>query len=309
MQEILEKHQVRKTNAQKSAFIDYLKNRLYKSGYTDNDIKIEEKGKGVFKTRNIVVGNPEEADVIIGAHYDTPPVSPFPNFMAPTSVPIFILSQLFLTSMVFLLSWICTVPFSFMPISGESYIYIWEIFLFAILFYLMFGYQNKHCANDNTSGTITLVKILESLPAEKRNKVCIVFFDNEEKGLWGSLRFTKTHKSAKEKFMINLDCVGDGTHIVSCASKKVRKMEQHEKFTQVLLDNSEKYGLIYIKEKMRFMMFGSDQMNFDNGMAICALNKHKLGFLYCDKIHTNKDRVCKEDNLNYLAESILKFIP
>ena len=64
MQEILEKHQVRKTNAQKSAFIDYLKNRLYKSGYTDNDIKIEEKGKGVFKTRNIVVGNPEEADVI-----------------------------------------------------------------------------------------------------------------------------------------------------------------------------------------------------------------------------------------------------
>ena len=86
-------------------------------------------------------------------------------------------------------------------------------------------------------------------------------------------------------------------------------MEQHEKFTQVLLDNSEKYGLIYIKEKMRFMMFGSDQMNFDNGMAICALNKHKFGFLYCDKIHTNKDRVCKEDNLNYLAESILKFIP
>ncbi len=308
MQEILEKHQVRKTNAQKSAFIDYLKNRLRKSGYTDNDIKIEENGKGVFKTRNIVVGNPEKADVIIGAHYDTPPVSPFPNLMAPTSVPIFILSQLFLTSMVFLLSWICTIPFSFMPISGESYIYIWEIFLFAILFYLMFGYQNKHCANDNTSGTITLVKILESLPVEKRNKVCVVFFDNEEKGLWGSLRFTKVHKSAKEKFMINLDCVGDGTHIVSCASKKVRKMEEHEKFTQVLLDNSEKYGLIYIKEKMRFMMFGSDQMNFDNGMAICALNKHKLGFLYCDKIHTNKDRICKEDNLNYLAESILNFI-
>ena len=49
MQEILEKHQVRKTNAQKRAFIDYLKNRLYKSGYTDNDIKIEENGKGVFK--------------------------------------------------------------------------------------------------------------------------------------------------------------------------------------------------------------------------------------------------------------------
>ena len=45
--------------------------------------------------------------------------------------------------------------------------------------------------------------------------------------------------------MINIDCIGDGTRIVSVTPKKVMKTEQHEKFTQILLDKSEKYGLIY----------------------------------------------------------------
>ena len=306
MQEILEKHQIRKTNAQKTAFIDYITERLKKNGY---DVTLDEnKGMGVFKTRNIVVGNPEDAEVIIGAHYDTPPVSFMPNLMAPTNVPVFILSQIYMFIMICGLGWVLSIPFSFLPISGEAYVYCIEGCLFAVLLWLMFGYQNKHCANDNTSGTITLVKILESLPVEKRNKVCVVFFDNEEKGLWGSMEFTKRHKNTKNKFMINIDCIGDGTRIVSVAPKKVMKTEQHEKFTQILLDKSEKYGLIYIKEKMKPMMFGSDQMNFDNGMAMCALNKHKLGFLYCAKIHTNKDRICKEENLNCVAESIVEFI-
>lgn len=308
MQEILEKHQIRKRNSQKSDFIEYLKDRLQKSGYTKDDIKIEENGKGIFKTRNIVVGNPEEAELIIGAHYDTPAVSPMPNFMVPTNVPMFILSQIYMLVVIFAMLWVLSIPFAFLPISGEMYIYIIEIITFGFLFWLMFGYENKHCANDNTSGTIALVKILESLPEDKRNKVCVVFFDNEEKGLWGSARFAKVHKSAKKKFMINLDCIGDGTHMISVANKKVRKMKEHEDFTKILLDKADKYGVKYLKEKMRPMMFGSDQMNFDNGMAMCALNKHKLGFLYCAKIHTNKDRVCKEENLNYVAESVVEYI-
>ena len=101
MQEILEKYQVRKTNKQKTAFIEYLKDRLSKIGY---DVKIEEKGKGLFKSRNIVVGDVDSAKFIVTAHYDTPPISPFPNFMFPTNIPMFLLFQTFLTIFIFFIT-------------------------------------------------------------------------------------------------------------------------------------------------------------------------------------------------------------
>jgi len=53
----------------------------------------------------------------------------------------------------------------------------------------MIGYRNKHTANDNTSGIITITRILEELSPEDRKKVCAVYFDNEEKGLFGSSFF------------------------------------------------------------------------------------------------------------------------
>ena len=53
--------------------------------------------------------------------------------------------------------------------------------LIALMIQLMVGFRNKHTANDNTSGIITLTRILESLPQEQRKKVCVIYFDNEEK--------------------------------------------------------------------------------------------------------------------------------
>lgn len=94
---ILEQYEVRKSNKEKTAFIDYLKDRLSQSGYDkDNDIKVEEKWKGILKTRNIVVGNPEEAKIFITAHYDTCAVIPFPNLLSPTNPVIFWGFQIFL---------------------------------------------------------------------------------------------------------------------------------------------------------------------------------------------------------------------
>lgn len=61
---ILQDYQVRKSNKQKTAFIEYIKNRLAESVYdSEEDITVESQGKGAFLSRNIVVGNPEEAKV------------------------------------------------------------------------------------------------------------------------------------------------------------------------------------------------------------------------------------------------------
>ena len=100
--EILLNYEIRKSNKQKSVFIDYLKARLAKSGYNPaTDIVIEEKGNGLFKSRNIVVGNPAKAEVLFGGHYDTCAWMPFPNFMAPTNPVLFWGYQILLTIMIF----------------------------------------------------------------------------------------------------------------------------------------------------------------------------------------------------------------
>ena len=309
MQEILNKYQIRKTNKQKENFIEYLKNRLYKNGYTENDIKIEESGKWLAKTRNVVIGNPDNAKVIIGAHYDTPAVSPMPNFMCPINVLPFILSQLFMLTVIFFTAWVITIPMAMIEMPAELYVYSYEAIMFGFLFWLMFGYQNKHCANDNTSGTIALIKILEELPKEKLKDVCIVFFDNEEKGLWGSTTFVNAHKSVKNNtLMLNLDCIGDGTHIATLAPKKTLQRDDYKKFVEICTKNANENELTYLNQKMKPMMFGSDQAQFKHGVGICALNKHKLGFFYCDKIHTRKDKICKKENIDYLSNSIIEFI-
>lgn len=308
MQEILDKYQVRKTNKQKTEFIQYLKNRLIKNKYMKSDIKIEEKGKGLLKTRNVIIGNPETADLIVAAHYDTPPMSPFPNFMFPTNVLMFVLFQIIFCIFIFFIAWIFSIPIALSPVSGEFYINCYQFICIGILLWFMFGYQNKHNANDNTSGVITLIKILEKIPKEKRDKICVVFFDNEEKGLFGSLYFKKLHPIAQDKLLINFDCVGDGDTIATFVRKKGKTNSQYEKVTKILLDKAPEYGLKYIKKKEKPMMFGSDQLNFKTAMAVCALKRSFLGFLYTARIHTPFDTKCKEKNLDYLSDVIIKFI-
>ena len=61
MDEILQHYEVRKSNKEKTRFIAYMKNRLGNRGY---HVSVEEKGKGLFWSRNIIVGNPKEASVV-----------------------------------------------------------------------------------------------------------------------------------------------------------------------------------------------------------------------------------------------------
>ena len=99
---ILEQYEVRKSNKEKTAFIEYMIKRLGEAGYVyGKDINVEEKGNGLFRSRNIVVGNPNTAKILIGAHYDTCAVIPFPNLMSPTNPFIYIGFQIVLLVILF----------------------------------------------------------------------------------------------------------------------------------------------------------------------------------------------------------------
>ena len=86
IEKLLENHPVRKTKKQKEAFRSWLIGEAAAMGYTAQ----EEKAKGYAST-NLVVGNPETAQVTYTAHYDTCARLPFPNFITPKNFLIYIL--------------------------------------------------------------------------------------------------------------------------------------------------------------------------------------------------------------------------
>jgi len=306
---ILEQYQVRKSNKQKAEFIQYLKERLSQSGYdTEKDIIIETRWKSIFKTRNIVVGNPEEAEVVVTAHYDTCAVLPFPNFMAPTNPVLFVMAQILIALLIFFLTGVVAFLFALLTNNFFEAGNVFLVVLFLILYYVMFGYRNKHTANDNTSGVVAITQLLENLPIEHRKKLCVVYFDNEEKGLFGSAFFAKKHKkSMKNKMLINLDCVGDGENIVFMAKRKARKDKKYPLFVDALTECAKDFEGQYFCKKMKPLMFGSDQANFNNAMGVCALKKSFFG-MYCGRIHTPWDTVCRAENIHFLTCVLKTFI-
>ena len=307
--EILIKYEIRKSNKEKAAFIDYMKERLAKAGYDpEKDIKIEEKGKGLVKSRNIVVGNPKEAEVLFGGHYDTCAWMPFPNFMAPTSPILFWGYQILLVVMMIVPTALIGFLVGFIFNSGAVAYFTFLIALIALLIQLMVGFRNKHTANDNTSGIITLTHILENLPEEQRSKVCVIYFDNEEKGLLGSAFFYNKHKKQiKDKMLINFDCVGDGDHIVTMANGKSRDDAKYPLFVEALEKAEKGSDVHYLCRKMKFMMFPSDQANFKKGIGVCSLKKSPIG-MYVARIHTYFDTKCRQKNIDYLTKAMTEFV-
>ena len=306
---ILTEYQVRKTNKEKTRFSEYIKSRLFKSGYVpESDITIEEKGKGIFKSRNIIVGNLKTAKILMCAHYDTCAVLPFPNFMAPTNPVLFIASQLILTAIIFAIAFVFAMIILILTKQVMVAYYALFISLYAILFYMMFGYKNKHTANDNTSGTITITRILEAIPQELRDKVCVIYFDNEEKGLLGSSFFWNKHKlEVKDKLLLNFDCVGDGSEVVFLAKKKAREDRNYSILLDVLQECKKDHDVDFLSGNIKPMMFGSDQMHFDKGVGVCALRKSRFG-RYVARIHTPFDTRCREENISYLVDGIRRYI-
>ena len=292
--EILEKYQVRKTKAQKTAFIEFLRAHY-------PDLKIET--DGLSYSRNIVIGNPDTAKAVFGAHYDTCAVMIFPNFIMPKSVLMSVLYAFVLiipmTAAAVLVGKLAS------SVLDESLYSLFAMLTYWVLLFLMiFGPANKHTVNDNTSGVITLIELMDSMTEEERAQSCFVFFDNEEKGLFGSSTFAKEHKEAmKEKLLINFDCVSDGDYLMLIPDKKSFP-ELEDKLKEAFAEVADKTVLI---ESSKGGYYPSDQKNFKNNIGVAAFKKSKLG-LYMDRIHTPKDTVMDERNIEVLRTGMIKFL-
>lgn len=317
--DILKEHPVRKGKKQKQAFRWDVMTYLTRFGY---EAKEE---KGSFGAVNMIIGDPEKAKYLVTAHYDTPARMLIPNLITPKNFILFVLYQLLVALYIILppilISLLLTIAVAFIgaacflaPENGAelgALMFLTSYFSFLILCFLnisllYFGPANKNNANDNTSGVVTVLEIARTLPENLREKVCFVLFDLEEKGLIGSASYRRTHKKSSDRqLIINLDCVGDGDQILMFPTKKLKK--DRKKLTSLYK------GCGYFGKKSLLVHekgFGynpSDYKHFPYGVGIVALRKSKFG-LYLGRIHTSRDTVLEETNVNILRAAVTTLI-
>ena len=298
--DVLNEFPVRKSRKQKENFRQSVQTYGMQRGY---DVAVE---KGWLGSRNVVFGNPNTAKYVVTAHYDTCAQLPFPNLCTPTNFWAFLGWQLVLVVLL-------CIPMIVMGILLGTLLHLADISVVMYLVLLLevllvtIGPANHHNANDNTSGVVTVLSLLEDLPQDLRNDVCFVLFDLEEAGLWGSMSYAKAHKKqVQNQLILNADCVGDGKTLLFIPTKKLKKQTVRMLQLETCLQNTDTMELQL--RKKGFAIYPSDQANFPYALGIAAVRKARNGLLYLDKIHTRHDKILDENNIAVLRETLIRVI-
>lgn len=295
-QTILREYQVRKTKKQKDRFI-----RLLQAHFPQLQIE----STRFPKSRNLIIGNLDTAKVLLSAHYDTCARLPFPNFITPKKPLISILYSLLIVLPAIALIFVFSTILGFF-VKDFWVAYVITLLMYGIIIWLMMaGPANKHNANDNTSGVITLLEIYDQLSDEAKEQVAFVFFDNEEKGVMGSGQFRHKHKNRiKDLLLINFDCVSDGDHFLFGVSKKANA-KYHVGLARSYSSTDTKHVML---ERLNKVYYPSDQAGFPVAVSVAALKYKKFPGYYMDRIHTKKDIVFDESNIAYLTQRTVQFV-
>ena len=295
--EILRDWQVRKTKAQKRRFIEFLQTRL-------PGLRVEE--GGLPRCRNLLLGDPESAEVVFTAHYDTCARLPFPNFITPQNFVIYLLYQLLILLPFFALAALLAFALIRLGLYAPSAIMLsWLLAMGAILYVFVLGPANPHTVNDNSSGVVTLCELYAALDDAERARCAFVFFDHEETGLFGSSLFASMHKKAmKDRLLLNFDCVSDGDHLLFVESRRARRLAG-EALAEAFASSADKQSLF---AGPLGAFYPSDQIHFPCGVGVAAMNKAPLIGLYMSRIHTARDTVCDEANFAFLVGGVRRFL-
>lgn len=311
-QVFLHEHGARMTRGHKSKFRDFITNLSKSLGY-------ESKVEDCFLAKNVVVGDPKSAEIVLTAHYDTPPNMPFDVIMkqivglgvgtaALTGVGMFFTEYAVNNCAPDMMDKMLDVSRAF------SLIPQFATFGFAGLGAYSMGFaggENKRNYDDNTSGVLTLISLMnyyKTLPSEEKKKIAFVFFDNEEKGLIGSLCYRARHsldgafgkcKRVKDQNFINFDCVGVGKRVNLYYTGNDIKPLVHSLAESFESQDKDGYSLKLNKSNLNSM---SDHVSFmgtnGNVMVLCDDENDKV----TNHIHSKKDTKLVLDNIGMVSD-------
>lgn len=287
---ILDKYQVRFSKKQKANFTQYLRDSM-----PQHDFVVEH--GGLAGNSNIVVGDVDNAKIIYTAHYDTQQVMllPVPMIMPPNNWLWFLFWQV-LVPIIIMVG-----PAAVMFACGlQYYVRYWLLLLFALL---LLAPPNKHTVNDNTSGVMCLVELLSRGDIDT-SKVAFVFFDNEEKGLFGSKYFAKKHPNvAKGTVVVNMDCIAVGDTVMVLKNKRLKTNTKLTNSIATSFGNVPEGKQVIVED---WCLYPSDQINFMRGIAVVTAKHNRVMGYYLDKVHTPLDTVLDRANIDYIADSLAR---
>lgn len=298
-QQIFDHYQTRKTKQQKAAFRRLITEELAKQGIT---VREEVSGKWI-KHHNLIIGDIPSSQLILTAHYDTAAVLPIPNLIFPKN---------WLMNLVYGLGLFLLLSLGYRAVSSLLHQFLSPLTALAVMLLLMIGLMamlfvgraNQHTANDNTSGVITLLEILDRIELDQA-RVSFVLFDNEELGLLGSSAFRKKyHQLLQDKVVINFDCVSDGDHLFFVQSKTARP--EVEPFLQAAFEDQNDKKMVITTSATT--LFPSDHWSFIKHIGVMALRRRPIIGYYIPRLHTARDTVFDQTNIRLLAEGFEHFI-
>lgn len=296
---ILPTYEIRKSREQKNAFIEMLR-KNYGGALT------VEESRYIGKAENIIIGDPEKAKIVFTAHYDTCARLPFPNFITPKNPLVYIVYQIILAVVMLIPAFGLTLLTAVLSKSLPEFValVLTELMMFAVvgfeLWWMLAGPENKHTANDNTSGIVTVLTLADKLGFDD---YAYILFDKEEMGLLGSTAFAKQHPNVKNNTLIvNFDCVSDGDNMLMAFSKAAQSTELYAKISENADRIMGEYGKTPVVTSLSTTIYPSDQQVFRKSAAVASLKRAKFIGLYMDRIHTANDTVFMEDNINALVK-------
>ncbi len=264
-------YNVRFSRFKKAKFRKLIKEEYEKLGYEVYE------HKGLF-ANNLYIGN-IKANKVLMAHYDTPPMTQL----------LMIFNNSFGTSLGQFLIGFLVVFLIFLPTIGIIVTNLFFIYFFLGIFFI----GNKNNYTDNTSGVYTLLTYLKDYNIDP-NEYLVVLTDNEEKGLFGSIklkRYLKKNKLLSNKEIVVVDCIGNGEEYGVIAPKD---QEIANKFYEMNKDN-------YKINRFSSKVITSDNAFFkNNAFLISKFSRSKFfNNVTIKNMHTSKDT---ELNVNNVAE-------
>ena len=298
-EQITELFPVRRSAAQKKAFRQWVMAEISEMGWKP---QIEQNDRG--RQQNVIVGDPETAEVTLTAHYDTPANVLLPDLQIPRNYPVYLLYQIAVIGGMLLLSLIVGAAAGLATKSGDVMILTFFGAFLALMLVQIYGPANKNNVNDNTSGVAALLETMACIPAEKREKVAFILFDNMEKGRRGSKAYARDHLEMQHtRFVVNLDSVGVGETFVVSASSLAAKLPQYTRLEKILAAAPERTVRFCSSLTTRG---NSDFRSFKCGVGVTAYRQVSGIGLYLGDLHTGRDAQADQGNIEYLAKAFAR---
>lgn len=298
---ILRDFPVRRKSEEKERFRLWLMGTLQELGYHAALQSRETALRFGAGVTNVVAGDPEKAKLLLIAHYDTPIRPLLPPLIMPTR-PVTAFLYLALTPMCVLLgSFVASFALTFALNAPYATLPLFLALLAGALCYLRFGPSETRNADDNTSGVAVLLETAAALTPRYRGEVAFVFLDGGFGGLAGAKGFRARYPSAKEKIIVNVNCVAAGDELLILPSRSAR---WNGEALDAMLESFDVGGgkPVFLKTD-GLTYYPSDNRAFRSSFAICACKKLK-GFGRIIEPHKNKS--IDFTNIEILRKSLCK---